>query len=229
MAMLLQGKHAVIYGGGGALAGAVRRGFEAEGATVYAPTHAEVDALDERAVDEHAATLPRIDISFNLITHGDVQGTAIHELAVEDYVGPVERGVRTNFLTARAAARRMIAQGSGGVILFFGGEGDPPRGYKLGALQTGFHAIEAMRRQLAVELGDYGIRTVTLRSGGVPESIPASFEGGEAIRQSLIESTLLGRAATFEDVGRVAAFVASDHGRTMTGATVNISAGALLD
>ena len=40
---------------------------------------------------------------------------------------------------------------------------------------------------------------------------------------------LLDRLATFDDVGRVAAFVASDHARTMTSATVNISCGALVD
>src|SRR4051812_49157763 len=162
--MLLTDKHAVIYGGGGAIAGAVARAFEREGAVVHAPRHAELDALDERAVDAHAASLPRIDISFNLISHGVVQGTRVDEMSVADYVDPVCRQVRTTFLTARAAARRMIDQG-GGVILFFGGEGDPPRGFHLGALQTGFRAVEAMRRQFAVELGEYGIRTVTLRSG----------------------------------------------------------------
>ena len=101
----------------------------------------------------------------------------MHEMSVEDYVAPVQRQVRTQFLTARAAARRMIDQGDGGVILFFGGEGDPPRGFHLGALQTGFRAVEAIRLQLAVELGVYGIRTVSLRSGGVPESISADFAG----------------------------------------------------
>jgi enoyl-[acyl-carrier-protein] reductase (NADH) len=43
------------------------------------------------------------------------------------------------------------------------------------------------------------------------------------------EQTLTGRAATLEDVGHVAAFVASDRARTMTAATVNVSAGALID
>lgn len=40
---------------------------------------------------------------------------------------------------------------------------------------------------------------------------------------------MLGRAATLEDVGNVAAFVASDRARAMTGATANISCGALVD
>src|SRR4051794_31438953 len=144
--MLLNDKHAVVYGGGGAIATAVAQAFEREGATVHAPTHAEVDALDERAVEAHAAALPRVDISFNLISHGVVQGTPMIDLAVEDYAGPVERQVRTQFITTRAAARRMIEQGSGGVLLFFGGAGDPPRGFHLRALQTGFQAGEAMRR-----------------------------------------------------------------------------------
>src|SRR3954470_4541675 len=149
--MLLADKHAVIYGGGGAIGSGVAAAFEREGAFVYCPSRAEVDALDVEAVEAHARSLPRIDISFNLISHDVVQGTPIVEMDVEDYVRPVAIGVRTNFITARAAARRMISQ-DGGVILFFGGEGDPPRGFHLGALQTGFHAIEAMRRQLASEL-----------------------------------------------------------------------------
>jgi 3-oxoacyl-[acyl-carrier protein] reductase len=241
--MLLDGKHAVIYGGGGSIGGAVARAFAREGAHVHLAGRnlerlqalgidadcAGVDAVGERAVDEYARSLERIDISFNAISHGEVQGTRIDQMAVEDYVNPVATAVRTNFLTARAAARAMIEQGDGGVILFFGGEGDPPRGFHLGALQACFAAMELMRRQLAVELGEFGIRTVTLRSGGIPESLPDDFEGADAIRKSLVDATLTGRAASLEDVGNVAAFVASDRARTFTAATVNVSAGALID
>jgi 3-oxoacyl-[acyl-carrier protein] reductase len=251
--VLLEDKTAVIYGGGGSIGGAVARTFAREGARVFlagrtlatlervaadiraaggAAETAEVDALDERAVDEHAdavaAAAGGLDISFNLIQHGDVQGTPMAEMALEDYARPVVTAVRTTFLTWRAAARHMTRQGSG-VILAFGGEGDPPRGYHLGGLQTAFHAVEAMRRQLSVELGPNGVRVVTLRTGGVPESLPADMGAREAIAESLAQATLLGRAATLEDVGNVAAFVASDRARTMTAATVNVSAGALLD
>ena len=241
---MLEGKTAVIYGGGGSIGGAVARAFAREGARVHltgrtlasvAPLAeeigaeaAEVDALDERAIDAHAGAIGAIDISFNAITHGDVQGTPMHEMDVEDYLRPVATAVRSTFLTMRAAARSMIAHG-GGTILIFGGEGDPPRGYNLGGLQTAFHALEAMRRQLSVELGAHGVRVVTLRSGGVPESLPAGFEGREAIAKSLEEATLLGRAATLEDVGNAAVVAASKWGRTMTGATLNVSCGTLLD
>ena len=140
----------------------------------------------------------------------------------------VATAVRTTFLTARTAARHMIPQGSG-VILLFGGSGEPMRGYNLGGLQVAFEALESMRRQLSSELGPHGVRAVTLRTGGVPESIPASFAERGAITEGIEGMTMLGRAATLEDVGRVAAFVASDQARTMTAATVNISCGALVD
>jgi enoyl-[acyl-carrier-protein] reductase (NADH) len=89
--------------------------------------------------------------------------------------------------------------------------------------------MEAMRRQLSAELGKHGVRAVTLRTGGVPESIPPGMPGGGEIVAGLTAATLLGRTATLADVGDVAAFVASDRARTMTAATVNISAGALVD
>ena len=152
-------------------------------------------------------------------------------MAVADFMAPVEVAARTTFLTARAAARHMIPRRSG-VILAFGGPGDrsgPLRDYYLGGTQVAFDAIETMRRQLAVELGPHGIRVVTLASGGVPESLPEAFEGRDEIVGMIEEQTLLGRAATLEDIGNAAAFAASDWARTMTGAIVNVSCGALMD
>jgi NAD(P)-dependent dehydrogenase (short-subunit alcohol dehydrogenase family) len=243
--MLLKDKHAVVYGGGGSIGGAVARAFAREGARVFLAGrtlrtlevvaddihahggHAEcatVDALDADAVNAHAAAIGRIDVSFNAITHNDVQGTPMGEMAVDDYLAPVVTAVRTSLITWQAAARH-----GAGVILIFGGEGDPPRGAHLGGLQTAFHALEAMRRQFSTEYAAKGVRVVTLKTGGVPESIPATFEGREALTKSLDASTLTGRSATLADVGDVAAFVASDRARTMTAATVNVSAGALID
>src|SRR5712691_10925842 len=143
--MLLEGRNAIIYGGGGAIGGAVARAFAREGATVFLAGRtmagleavaerirsaggvaepAQVDALDERSVDAHAdavaARAGGIDISFNLVSQGDVQGTPLAEMRVDDLMRPVITTVRTMFLTSRAAARHMIPRRSG-VILSFGG------------------------------------------------------------------------------------------------------------
>jgi 3-oxoacyl-[acyl-carrier protein] reductase len=169
-----------------------------------------------------------IDICVNLISHGDVHGTPLFEMSLEDFERPVISYLRPTFLTARAAARHMVRQGSG-VILAFGGSGDPLRDYYIGGTQVGMEAIESLGRQLSAELGRHGVRVVTLRTGGVPESLPPGAEGRDEIVAGMVKQSMLERAATLEDVGNVAAFVAADRARTMTASTVNVSCGALVD
>jgi short chain dehydrogenase len=125
--MLLEDKNAVIYGAGGAIGGAVGRAFAREGARVFLAGRtltrleevaeeirstggiaemAHVDALDEKAVDEHAdaASAGGIDISFNLISHGDVHGTPMADMDLEDYARPV-RDRREDDVPDLASAR----------------------------------------------------------------------------------------------------------------------------
>jgi 3-oxoacyl-[acyl-carrier protein] reductase len=251
MNMLLESKVAVIYGAGGPIGGAVARAFAREGARVFLAGRTQgkldkvadeirrndgvvdttvVDALNERAVDEYVSMVVEqagyLDISFNLIGYGDVQKPLI-EISVEDFTQPIMNAMRSHFLTARAAARHMIRRGSG-VILAFGG-GGPQTLPGLGGFKVALDAIEGLRQQWACELGQYGIRVVTLKTGGVPESIPDTIAGKNEIAAGIQKATLLNRAATLADVGNVAAFVASDQARTMTATDVNISCGALVD
>jgi 3-oxoacyl-[acyl-carrier protein] reductase len=250
--MLLEGKTALIYGAG-SIGSAVAAHFAREGAHVHlasrdgakadavvaeigaeggAAKAYEVDALDEGAVDAFVDGVARdagsIDISFNLISVGDVQGTPMVEMEWDDFVAPIEAAVRSNFLTVKAAARPMSAQGAG-VVLFFGGSGDPLRDYSIGGFQVALHAVEAMRRQYSAELGSKGVRFVTLRTAGIPETLPPEFGGGDELTAGLNAMTMTGRAASLRDVCEAAAFVASDKARAMTAATVNVTAGALID
>ncbi len=249
--MLLEHKVAVIYGAGGPIGGAVARAFAGAGARVFLAGRtkakldrvadairatggiaetAVVDARDERTVDAYVDAVVEqagsIDISFNLISYGDVQ-QPLMELAVEDFLQPITTAMRAHFLTTRAAARHMITRGSG-VILAFGG-GGPQTLPGLGGFKVALDAIEGLRRQWAVELGRYGIRVITLKTGGIPETLPATERARDAIIAGIQDATLLKRAATLADVGNVAAFVASDQARTMTATEVNISCGALID
>lgn len=250
--MLLEHKNAIIYGGG-SISSAVARAFAREGAKVFLAGRnlekldklageiraaggiaetAQVDALDKTAIDKHAeavvAKAGSIDISFNLISHGDVQGTPLVEMSLEDFEQPVVTAVRTMFLTATAAARHMIKQGSG-VILVFGGYGDPLPGYNLGGLQVAFGAMESLRQNLSCELGPYGIRVLTLQTGGIVETLPADFAETEAITKDIVGKTMLKRAASLEDVGNVAVFAASDMARSMTATVLNITCGTNVD
>jgi NAD(P)-dependent dehydrogenase (short-subunit alcohol dehydrogenase family) len=137
--MTLNNKVAVIYGAGGAIGGAVARAFGREGAKVFltgrylAPVKvvaqdvvasggsadaAEVDALDEKAVDTHLQSVidkaGRVDISFNAIgIPGPKIRVPLVELDVEQFSLPIATYTRSYFLTARLAARRMVANRSG--------------------------------------------------------------------------------------------------------------------
>ena len=128
---MLESKNAVIYGGAGSIGGAVARAFAREGARVFlagrtlatldavaeeiraaggAAETAEVDALDERAVDEHADAVAAeggsLDISFNVIAHPFTHGTPMAEMDVEDYLAPVATAMTAPPSTsARARAR----------------------------------------------------------------------------------------------------------------------------
>lgn len=253
--MLLNGKNAIVYGAAGQVGTALVAAFAAAGAKVYlvgrtgarldavaehvrqAGGNAETavfDALDEQAVDAHAdavaANSGSVDISINVIDIADIQGIPLADMSLADFEQPVRIATRSTFLTARAAARHMKRQRSG-VILTFGGDGggEPIRDYSIGGLQVALVAVDTLRRQLAAELGEYGIRVLALHTGGIPEGIPEEFPGRAEITEMLVGKTMLKRAASFADVGNVAVFAASDMAASMTGASLNITCGAVTD
>ena len=181
--MLLEDKTAVIYGGGGAVGGAVARAFADAGARVHlagrsrarlekvaddvgAAGVAEVDAYDERAVAEHAdlvvAGAGRIDVAVNAVAVPFRHDTPFAQATVEEVMHPVDAYLRTNLITTRAVARHMTRRGSGTILTFSAGASQVLAPGSLGYGIT-CAAVEAMSRRLAVELGPGGVRVVCLR------------------------------------------------------------------
>ena len=253
--MLIQNKSAIVHGAGGAIGGAVARAFAREGAKVFlcgrnlgsleivakaivaaggSAEVAQVDALDEQAVERHATGVAEhaggIDICFNAIGFPVVQGTPLTELALKDFVFPIETWTSTQFLTARAAARHMIEKRKGVILTI---SASPAR---LGvALTGGFGvacaAIEGFSRTLAAELGPHGIRVACLRPHRIGDSgFGADFPMAEDEFRRLLESmTLLKRLPTLAEVANTAAFLASDHAAAMTGVVANLTSGMSVD
>jgi NAD(P)-dependent dehydrogenase (short-subunit alcohol dehydrogenase family) len=165
---ILQGKRALVFGAGGSIGGAVAMELAAEGAEVFMSGRnranveaaakqitaaggrahtAIVDAENEAAVDKYLDDIAKtgnIDIVFNAIgPHAaDYGNTKLAvDLKVEEYMLPLTTIVKSEFITARAAARQMLKQRSG-VIIFL--TGSPARGHVQGAtaIGTAFGAIE---------------------------------------------------------------------------------------
>ncbi len=250
--MTLNGKNAVIYGAGGSLGGAVARALAQAGAHVWltgrtaasleqvaadiagaggAATTAVVDALDEQAVRdfvEHKAG--RIDISFNAIGWKDKQNLPLTEMALEDFVRPVNIAMQTQFITSTAAARVMMQQRSGVILSLTatpGGIGYP----HVGGFGPACCAVESFSRDLASELGPYGIRVVNIRSGGSPDSavfvnaMKADPERAEFFFKKMRDDTMLKEMPSMVDIANAAVFLASDSARKITGITLDITCG----
>jgi 3-oxoacyl-[acyl-carrier protein] reductase len=258
--MLLEHKNAVVYGGAGSVGRAVAGAFAREGARVFlvgrtlatldevaeeisssggAVETAQVDALDELAVDEHADAVAEkaggIDVSFNAIGHGDVHGAPLIDMSFEDFARPITTAMRTQFLTTRAAARHMTRRGSG-VIMAITATTARLAIPEVGGTGVTFDAIESLCRQWACELGRHGVRVVWLQTTGLPEAIadtvqPAYGTGsGTGMTRAehiawMQTSTQLNRLTSLAEVGNVAAFMASDHAGAMTAAAANLTCG----
>jgi len=251
----LETKNAVIYGAGGSLGGAIAKalaragakvflagrnlrsvkevtdeivatGGRAEAVTVDATNGNEVDRLTEKI----ASTAGSLDLSMCVIDYQVVQNMPLVAMNVEDFVRPVTIAMRSHFPTATAAGKIMMKQRSGVILSLTatpGGIGYP--------LTAGFApacaAIESFSRNLASELGPYGVRVVNIRSGGSPDSRffkEARDRDPQAmapVMRSMEDDTMLKRLPLMDDISNVAVFLASDLARSITGVTVDVTAG----
>ncbi|WP_394891303.1 SDR family NAD(P)-dependent oxidoreductase [Mesorhizobium sp. AaZ16] len=216
----------------------LRRGGAAE--------FAVVDVLDKRAVEHHAESVARetggIDIALNAVGFSHVQGTPLAELSLKDFMLPIETYAKAAFITAKAASRFMAQRGSG-VIMNISTPGSRLPGIGYLGYGAACAVTEGMTRLLAAELAPSGIRVVCLQPHAIPEALkrgshssevfqPAAERAGmtvEEMLQGAAEGTLLKRLPTLGEVADVAAFMASDRARAMTGAVVNMTCGALVD
>jgi 3-oxoacyl-[acyl-carrier protein] reductase len=256
---MLEDKVAVIYGGG-AIGGAVARAFAGAGARVYLAGRtrarleavaddiggagvAEVDALDERAVAEHAdavaADAGGIDIALNAVSFPHVSAKPLAEAGVEEVMHPIDAYLRTNLITAKATARHMTARRSGAILTLSTAGSRFARAGNLG-YGTACAAIEQMTQRLAVELGPSGVRVVCLRPTAIADAAssgsytgelfaPLAAAAGVSVEEMLAQwgkdQTLLGRLPTLTQVADAAVFLASDRAAAITGAVVDLTCG----
>jgi NAD(P)-dependent dehydrogenase (short-subunit alcohol dehydrogenase family) len=210
----------------------------------FAEAH-QVDALDQDAVNNHLAMVVekdgKLDISFNAIGihQTGVQGIPLLQLTPEGYLNPISTYSKANFITATAAAKQMMGKKSGVIITL---TAVPSRlaAPLVGGMAPSWASIEALTRTLAAEMGSSGIRVVCLRADGMPETdtittvfgIHAKGAGMPSHKefQVLMESfTLLKRLPKLSEVANAAVFLASDNASAITGTTINVTCGSVVD
>jgi 3-oxoacyl-[acyl-carrier protein] reductase len=241
----LQGKVALVAGGGGGLGRAVALDYARAGMRLVLcdrneellartvadvtdvgeePMSALIDVRDADAFtqvfDDGLARFGRLDVLVNV-----VGGTF-----KSDFVDTNSRGweaiTRANFSwllhSTQLAANQMLRQGDGGSIISItsieGHRAAP--GY---AVYAGMKAaVTNFSRTLAVELAPHGIRVNTIAPDQTPtEGMP--FEGDPRTYQAGIP---MGRKGTYEDTGNCALFLASELSNYVTGTTLHPDGGA---
>lgn len=213
-----------------------------DGGVAYA---AQLDALDEQAVQTYLDRVAQeggsIDVLMNVMgpqpQDYDNGGNTL-ELPLEKFLLPLTSLVPSQFITARAAARHMVRQRSG-VILFVTAGLDLTKTPNVTAIGAAFGAMEALFRCLATDLGPAGVRVVGIHSGAMGETrtiqqvveriVAATGVSPAQVMSQIEQQTLLKRLSSAADTARVAAFLASDGARTITGALVNASSGRIID
>ncbi|MFZ3452810.1 SDR family NAD(P)-dependent oxidoreductase [Arthrobacter sp. 7Tela_A1] len=242
----------IIHGAGGAIGGAVAQEFARQGAKLFLAGHREppvhataekvralgaeahvsgVDAFSPVEVDAHTNAVAdlagRIDVLLNAVEIPRVQGTPLLEMDADDVVAPAAAWLRTQFLTARSAARYMVTQGSGTILML---SASPARLALagVGGFSAACAAVEGLTRTIAAETGAAGVRTVCLRPHRIRETIGSTPDlpmGLEEFTRFLESLTTSGTLPTLGDVARAAVFLATGGAASMNGTVLNLTGG----
>jgi 7-alpha-hydroxysteroid dehydrogenase len=192
--MLLRDRTAIVYGGSGAVGGAVAKAFAREGARVFLAARraepleaiaaeiraaggraevAPVDAMDRDAIEVHLAAIAAkagpVKLMFNAIDWGGSQGQVLTEMELDRFMWEPRNGLTTWFHTGTALARHM-GQNGGGSIVGITANAARQAFSHAGGFAVACAAVEHFLRQLAIENGPKGVRVNWVRSPGSPDA-----------------------------------------------------------
>lgn len=248
----LQGKVAVVTGGSlGIGAGIVRR-LASEGVAVTLDYHTHSGEADKIAADiershgkvlvvqadvsqvagvrnlvaQTVQTFGRLDIIVN--NAGIEEPTAFTDVSEESWDRQIAVDLKGAYFGAQAAAKQMIGQGGGGVIINISSvhEDLPMVGNSVYCAAKG--GLRMLTRTLATELAKHQIRIVNVGPGAVATPINSATLNDPEKKAALLAEIPLGRISTAEDIASSVAWLASDQASYITGTTLYVDGGLMV-
>ena len=195
---------------------------------------AHVTSEDEvgRAVEAVLARLGQIDV---LVNNAGVawMGPAL-EMPLEALQAMLRINVEGVFIVSRAVLPHMIGRRAGSVVNLASWAGKTGNAFFAGYSASKF-AVIGLTQALAREMAPHGIRVNAICPGIVVDTAMRTAIEAQQRQYGLPEtaerekSIPIGHVSVPEDVARVAAFLASDEASYMTGESINLSGGLLMD
>jgi NAD(P)-dependent dehydrogenase (short-subunit alcohol dehydrogenase family) len=247
----VEGKGILVAGAGGGIGGAGATGLGREGATVVCAdidaaaaeaTAAQIlagggravalglDVRDRTAVDAAITTtvreLGKLDVLLDCV--GVSQTAAFLDLDPAEWDRIIAVNLTGMFHLGQAAARQMVHQGSGGSIINVTSQlaevARPERAAYVASKGGGRSLTHAM----ALELAAHGIRVNAIAPGPTLTGLTRASYADPARRSATIAQIPLGRMGQPEDIVGAILYLASDESRWVTGSTVTVDGGYLV-
>jgi len=246
----LEGRGVMVSGAAGGIGRAVAEAFAATGARVLAVDldQAAVDevvaglegtghiaaAADLRDLEGHTALVERARREFgglyvlaNLAAVLRRRGS-VDEVSEDDWDFQHDVNLKAAFFLSRTAADAMVEAGAGGRIILFTSQGWWTGGFGGSVVYASTKGgVTSMCRGLARTYGPHGI-TVNAVSPGQVETSMLLTDLDPKVYESMKAATPLGYVAGPEELAGPVVFLASEHARYITGATLNVSGGFLM-
>lgn len=248
MSTRMQGRNAIVTGAGRNVGEAIARRFAREGArVVVADLDFEAAARVAKAINEERSNTA-FPVSGDISSPGDVQAlvdaswqhlgsidtlvncvaitdrpTTVLELADDLWQRVLDVTLTAAFLTTKYFAKRMVGEGTGGVIIHIGSTSGQFARKNALAYPTAKAGLYGLVRSLALQLGGHGIRVNTVSPNKVGSPVGTDVEPADRVRKNL-----LGRGCTPEDIANAVTFIASDEGSFITGTDLLVDGGAVI-
>jgi NAD(P)-dependent dehydrogenase (short-subunit alcohol dehydrogenase family) len=179
-------------------------------------------ALVDRVVQRHGRLDHLAHLAAVLRRRGDID-----EITEDDWDFQVDINLKASFFLMREAARA-IKRSGGGSITAFTSQGWMTGGFGGSVVYAATKGgIVSMTRGMARTYASSGVRVNTVSPGGVDTPMMVEGLSDEALA-SFVAGIPLGRLAEPDELAGSVVFLASEHARYITGATINVSGGFLM-
>jgi NAD(P)-dependent dehydrogenase (short-subunit alcohol dehydrogenase family) len=213
-------------------------GRQAIGLVADVSNSGQVDNMVRQAIDRFG----HIDILVN--NAGSRPGkdrVPVYELEEEEWDLVQRVNVKGTFLCSRAVSREMINRGQGGKIIVISSSAGKRGRARFAAYCASKFALVGFTQSLAMDLAPFKINVNAICPGGVDTERTdyinrALVPEGESLEEFRAQRSLeaaqnnpLGRVALGADIARMAAFLSSSEADYITGLSVSVSGGTVMD